>query len=191
MRLSPRARCPAPFRARADGWGPPERAQRRWTQEQTSELLSPLRSRKRACAVPSSRTQPLAADAQEADLSKAVSALDKRASLGLPYPKRSSSPPRLRRLPPAGASQQSSRVEGAPPELSARLAQIDLQPARAKTLLVTQACPPQMVQARGSSSLWALPQFELMKLVGSGKTSNVYQARLPPPRSPRPKSCDG
>ena len=64
-------------------------------------------------------------------------------------------------------------------ELSAKLShiQIDLPPADLRTLLVTKACPPQMVHVRGARRLWSCTQFELQKLVGSGKTSNVYQVR--------------
>lgn len=79
----------------------------------------------------------------------------------------------------AGATGQTAPapLRGLHLDLSASLLrQIDLG-ADGRTLLVTQACPPQMVQARGGRRHWACPQFELQKLVGSGKTSNVYQVR--------------
>ncbi len=70
----------------------------------------------------------------------------------------------------------------------------------ARTVLVTQSCPPQvradarvlrslraaqltrftqMVSVREGRGPWACSQFELQRLIGSGKTSNVYQARAP------------
>lgn len=69
--------------------------------------------------------------------------------------------------------------------LTEKLSLMDLMvPAEACTLLVTPSCPPQMAHVRGARRLWAYPQFELKKLVGSGKTSNVYQARAAAPHPP-------
>ena len=49
-----------------------------------------------------------------------------------------------------------------------------------------------MVQARVvGRGLWADAQFELLKLVGSGKISNVYQARPCPAQSLRLIAADG
>jgi hypothetical protein len=36
-----------------------------------------------------------------------------------------------------------------------------------------------MVSVREGRGPWACSQFELQRLIGSGKTSNVYQARAP------------
>ena len=62
--------------------------------------------------------------------------------------------------------------------MSAKLAQCELLPPEARTILVTEACPPQMVKARAGRGPWARSQFDLQRLVGSGKTSNVYRVRL-------------
>jgi hypothetical protein len=34
-----------------------------------------------------------------------------------------------------------------------------------------------MVSVREGRGPWTCPQFELQRMIGSGKTSNVYQAR--------------
>jgi hypothetical protein len=58
------------------------------------------------------------------------------------------------------------------------MAQCDLLPPDARTVLVTEACPPPMVKARAGRGPWARSQFDLQRLVGSGKTSNVYRVRV-------------
>ena len=78
---------------------------------------------------------------------------------------------------PAGPQPAAPKVD-AELDLSAKLAQCDLLPPEARTVLVTEACPPQMVKARAGRGAWARSQFDLQRLVGSGKTSNVYRVRL-------------
>jgi hypothetical protein len=46
-----------------------------------------------------------------------------------------------------------------------------------RTALTPAAAPSQMVAVREGRGPWASTQFELQRLIGSGKTSNVYQVR--------------
>lgn len=94
------------------------------------------------------------------------------------------------------AAAPSAKTEAAPKSQAPSSA----TPPEARTVLVTQACPPQvrgvrgvanhthcadtrccaaqMVAVREGRGPWASTQFELQRLIGSGKTSNVYQVRV-------------
>ena len=93
----------------------------------------------------------------------------------------------------ASAAAPSPKPEVAPKSQASTSA----PPPEARTVLVTQACPPQvrdvwahvnhgvladctlqMIAVREGRGLWASTQFELQRLIGSGKTSNVYQVLL-------------
>ena len=82
-------------------------------------------------------------------------------------------------MPPSPTGPQPAALKlDAELDLSAKLAQCDLLPPEARTVLVTEACPPQMLKVRAGRGPWARSQFDMQRLVGSGKTSNVYRVRL-------------